>query len=104
MFDEKHYVPVLKGKQGELQALEALTDSVRMHLTPLMEVAPIPWDWEEERPQRTLDDHLTSFLRGIRRAWRTDRGFFIDFLNLSEHDRVADGRSPLTFALDVCRE
>lgn len=40
MLNENHYVPILKWKQGEQKALEALTPAVRKGLTPLLEIPP----------------------------------------------------------------
>ncbi len=34
MFGYKHYVPILKGKQGEFRALSHLHQDIRAKLTP----------------------------------------------------------------------
>ena len=58
MFGRNHYVPVLKGRDGEYGALQTLTPSTRQALTPLVEIPPIPWDFKEEKPAKTIDGHL----------------------------------------------
>ena len=46
MFTQRHYVPVLKWKQGEYQALYRLSNAVKDNLTPLLEIPPIGFDFE----------------------------------------------------------
>ena len=58
MFGRDHYVPILKGREGEYGALQTLAPSTRQALTPLIKIPPIPWDFEEERPAKTVDQHL----------------------------------------------
>ena len=49
MFDHKHYVPILGGKAGEYRALRELTPAIKSNLTPLVEVPPVQWDFENDR-------------------------------------------------------
>ena len=37
MFDESHYVPILRWKRGEGGALKLLSDEEKLRLTPLIE-------------------------------------------------------------------
>jgi len=60
MFSHNHYVPILKGRDGEYGALQTLASNVRVALTPLLELPPIPWDYEEEAPAKTIDQHLRT--------------------------------------------
>ena len=41
-FDQSHYVPIVKGKQGELAALSKTDTKLMKHFTPLLEIPPIP--------------------------------------------------------------
>lgn len=71
MFGHAHYVPVLKGRDGEYGALQSLSRGVRDALTPLLELPPIPWDFETDAPARTIDKHLKkvgqkSSVHGVR--------------------------------------
>lgn len=103
MFDHKHYVPLLKAKQGEYGALEDLPVNVKDEMTPLLEVAPVPWDWDTDTPAKTIDNHLQSLAANLIRAWGADREFFVDTLYLDDGDRLADGRSPVAAVMDDCR-
>ncbi len=60
MFDHRHYVPILKGKEGEYLSLRDLDLTVRIAFTPLIEVPQIPWDHQTESPAKTVDEHLRN--------------------------------------------
>ena len=75
MFDHRHYVPVLKWKQGEYQALHRLTNPVKDALTPLIEIQPVGWDFESEQDRETVDDHLGDFGKRLKQKWQTRRCF-----------------------------
>ncbi len=40
-FDDSYYVPILKGKQGELDAVRETAEAVHGHFMPLFEVPPM---------------------------------------------------------------
>ena len=64
MFDHKHYVPILKAKQGELAGLNALPPNVRITLTPLIELGPPTSDGET----KTCDARLATAMSRIAKA------------------------------------
>ena len=103
MFDHRHYVPILKGREGEYGALSCVTPSLKGLLTPVIELPPIPWDFEEERPARTIDTHLEKVSQKIERAWGRGRVFFLDFLWVAESERMNDGTHPVRFVFDSAR-
>lgn len=47
MFDHNHYVPVLKWRMGEYQALLNLKKTVADWVTPLIEIPTEGWDFEK---------------------------------------------------------
>ncbi len=77
MFDHNHYVPVLKWRMGEYQALMRLEESVKDWVTPLFEIPTEGWNFETEAPLRSLDDHLASFGDKLFSKWGT-RTCFVD--------------------------
>lgn len=103
MFDYTHYVPILKGKEGEYGALKELSSTVKDRITPLVEVTPIPWDFENEVPAKTIDAHLGKVTDKIKGCWPEKTPIFIDLLWIPETERMSDGRHPLTFILDSAR-
>lgn len=62
MFDHNHYVPILKWRMGEYQALLNLKKGVADWVTPLLEIPTEGWDFEKEEPAKSIDDHLSSFV------------------------------------------
>ncbi len=104
MFGHNHYVPVLKGRDGEYGALRTLTRSVRQAVTPLLEMPPIPWGYEQERPAKTIDEHLKKVGQKIERAWGAGRFLFVDLpLWIPDSERMIDGEHPLEYVLRSLR-
>ena len=60
MFDHRHYVPALKWRMGEFRALQDLSELSKARLTPLVEITPIPWDFEADCPAKNIDQHLAT--------------------------------------------
>lgn len=78
MFDHRHYVPILKAKQGELLALRHLSTPTKEALTPLIEMVPVPWDFNNEQPSKELSQHLDDKTDDIAKAWGTEAPFFLE--------------------------
>lgn len=89
MFDHEHYVPILKWRQAEYLALERSPVSIKDWVTPLFEVPLEPWDFENERPSKTLKEHLSKVGKKLKKAWNSRRCFF-DSPNLDGADTVED--------------
>ena len=104
MFDHRHYVPILKGKEGEYGALERLTLNVMQALTPLIEIPPIPWDYVNECEVRTLEDHLGRIAGKLERSWGSDRPLFLDLDSELWPATTEDNVHALTHVLASTRE
>ena len=105
MVDHRHYLPILKGKAGEYDALEHLCAGVKPLLTPIIEVPPIEWKYGDElgvptEPKRTIDKHVEQVAENIRKSWGTDFLVYIDLLHVQKHDSLADGAHPLAHVFD----
>jgi hypothetical protein len=97
------YVPVLKGKEGEFAALEALFSDVRGQVMPLIEVPPIPYDYVNERPARSLEDHVAGIAQRLQQCWPKSP-LYLDFPWFEEDERLSDGRVALDAVLKDCLE
>ena len=95
MIDEKHYVPILKGKMGEYRALKELTPDVRKRLTPIIEIPPIAWDYINDIPAKTIDQHLSKVPENLFSSWNENRPIFLELVYL-ETESMSDGTHPLT--------
>ncbi|HEX8122478.1 MAG TPA: beta family protein [Solirubrobacteraceae bacterium] len=104
MFDDTHYVPILKSRAAEYDALEAEGRSTELlGLTPLIELTPIPAQFIENQPVHSVDAHVLSVERNLLRAWGTERRVFVDMCWLSGKARTADGLHPMRFLLESGR-
>jgi hypothetical protein len=101
-FDHRHYVPILKGKKGEFDALAWLDDATKDALTPLIEVFTVPWDWSEDAPAKTIEAHLDSAAKGIIGGWGANRTILVDSLWL-DPDEQAGGKHHLEYLFDELR-
>ncbi len=105
--NEKDYVPILKAKQGELDALKHLDDADKENMTPLLEMADVPLKFEkgkEPRAAKTLDKHLEKQASLIAKAWGLTREIFLDFDELPATARLADGSHPVARLLEDARK
>jgi hypothetical protein len=103
MIDDKHYIPILQGRQGEYGALRTMSDDVKQHLTPILEIPPIPWDHKFHRPAKTIDQHLSKIASTITKSWGPDRPVFVDLVWL-ESERMSDGSHPISYVFDAARK
>lgn len=70
MFDHRHYVPILKTKQGEQWALQHLAQADRPLMTPVLEI----------HTHRSLPatDHITALCPNLVTAWGGQQPVFLD--------------------------
>ncbi len=86
--DAKQYVPFLKWRQGEYQALLRLDDAIKDQIVPLIVVPPIEYDFEDQCDKKTVDEHLEPFAKRYKAKWNK-RPALIDMhhsLELSTRD------------------
>jgi len=103
MFDHRHYVPCLRWKQGEYQALLRLKLDAKDNITPLVNVPEIGWDFESQEEAKTIDEHLGKFGKRFSQKW-SFRWAFIDLKLIDSSERMKDGRHPIRFVFDEVRK
>lgn len=102
MFNHRHYVPVLKWKMGEYQALHRLAGPVKDGLTPLLEIPPVGFDFEAGRAKESADDHLGDFGRRLKSKWQA-RPCFVDLKYLPPQTRMIGGRHYVGVVFETAR-
>ena len=102
-FDDRHYVPCLRWKQGEYQAVLRLPDTTKRVFMPLIEVPGIGWDFEEKKAKKTIDEHLDPFTKRVRKKWGNSP-CFVDFNLIKTTERMENGLHPVCFVFDGLRE
>ena len=103
MFDHDHYVPILKGKDGEYRALKVLSPEVKEQFTPLIDVPRIPWDYPRGRPKKTLHKHIEWTLSRIETSWGEGLPMFPDLYHSEHGNRMEDGWHPLQWLVETAR-
>lgn len=103
MFDHTHYVPVLKLKRGELLALRALDQNLKNSFTPLFDVQEVPWDYNEDAPSKSIDEHLNKIGEQLAADWGVGRLAFLDLFDIDTSQRMASGQHPVEFVFDHAR-
>jgi hypothetical protein len=66
---EDTYVPALRWRQGEYQALWRLSPAVKKQIVPLITVPPVEFDFELWRPKKSCHDHVHPFLSRYQQKW-----------------------------------
>ena len=98
----RRYVPCLRWKQGEYQALLHLSPEMRDAIVPLIEVAEIGFDFETREPCKSIDKHLNAFAKRMLDKWG-QRNCFVDMKLIGPCERMADGKHPAAFVFDDLR-
>lgn len=102
MFDYNHYVPILKGKQGEFKALKNLPEKIRDNLTPMIDIPPID---EKDKEKKSLDVHLTKKGKELKKAWGLHRPVFVDIFQIDLSERIpTNNEHPLSFLFNSLRQ
>ena len=107
-FDHSHYVPILKGKQGELNALQNTDPKLLTKFTPLVEIPPIPPAWPEGEnakpvPGKTIDEHIKSVAKVFTKCLKGMPSLFVDGFYIELEDELQNGSSPVDAIFNALR-
>ncbi|MBS1054344.1 beta family protein [Gluconobacter kondonii] len=94
------YVPILKWRQGEYQALFRLPDAVKDKTVPLIEITPPDFDFEAWTPSKSIDDHVAKFAVRFRAKWGR-RLALLDCGLLDPAEVMLGGKHPMLY---LCEE
>ncbi|CRL49842.1 beta family protein [Pseudomonas sp. URMO17WK12:I11] len=97
--DSRKYIPVLKWRQGEYQALFLLDNEVKNFVVPLIVIPPREYDFEEQKMKKTVHEHIETFPKRLKQKWSA-RLALIDFHESLENEKMDDGRSVVDFTLN----
>jgi len=99
MFDHSHYVPILKGRSGELDALAKTELRLTKDFTPLLEIPPIPPLYVEGKddpiPAKSIDQHITDVAKAFADTLKALPALFVDALYIETADSLQSGASPV---------
>lgn len=100
--NSNYYVPCLRWKQGEYQALSRLSPSTKDVLKPLIEIPEIGYDFEKRSDSKTIDEHLAKLAHRIEANWG-HRSCFVDIRLIESSERMETGQHPLAFVFNELR-
>jgi hypothetical protein len=102
-FDHRQYIPCLRWKRGEYEAVLQLPDTIKSTFMPLIEIPELGWDFEEKKEKKTIDELLSDFaLKKICKKWGTSP-CFIDLSFISPAQRMKNGVHPIRFIFEELR-
>ena len=96
------YVPALRWRRAESQALLHLEAPVKNSVTPLITIPPIEFDFETGTAKKTVHEHVHPFVARYMKKW----GWRPSWLSLDEsiaHGRMNDGAHVFDYILDGLR-
>ena len=100
MDNNNFYVPILKWKRGEQKAIELLDKVSKDYIMPLIEIAPIDFDWNNNVPKKNIDEHVISIPNTIFTSLGSKR-CFIDGLMLEDENLLKDGRHSIQYLIET---
>ncbi len=96
----QRYIPCLRWKLGEYQAVSRLSPHARASILPLIEVSEfgsnLEFDFETRKRPKTFDDHLSTFTSNVEKKWGTNE-CVIDLRYIPHVQILGDGSSPADF-------
>lgn len=103
MWNHRHYVPILKTKLGEFNALGEVNVGDRQDITPLFDVVRVrPNRSKNGVPTRELGEHLSAKASKILEKW--EGMAFVDLFDIDLASRVAGGEHPVEYMFDLLRD
>ncbi|MBI2604450.1 MAG: beta family protein [Deltaproteobacteria bacterium] len=104
MYNHKHYIPILKGKRGELSALMRLSDDVRERILPLLDIQRVPLVFPKNSPtgvlKCSLEEHLKQSAEKIVKALG-DAPLLLDTTDIPLEARVSGQKHYFRYLLDA---
>ncbi|WP_319407474.1 beta family protein [uncultured Desulfosarcina sp.] len=103
MFGSKHYVPILKGKDGEFRALSKLNPNTLVGFTPFIDVPRRDVDPKTGIPKLEVEEYLRRKAEKISKNWRKDRPVFVDVFDIDLELETTNGTYFLEYLYSCLR-
>lgn len=97
------YVPALRWRQGEYQALFRLSSDAKDRIAPLLTIPEIEFDFEEWRPKKSVQEHVNPFPIRYMKKWGK-RPAWIGVHKSIVLTAMDDGRDIFTFVFEELRK
>jgi hypothetical protein len=96
------YVPSLRWRMGEYQALLRLSDEAKARLVPFIVIPEIEFDFEEWAPKKTVQEHVEPFPKRFKNKWDM-RAAWIDVHPKIHSQFMDNGKLPIAHVFDELR-
>lgn len=93
-----HYIPFLKAKRGELNAMSELTPQVRQAICPFFDFPRK----KEEYSSTTYSSTTQVIAKGLRKHWGLDAEFYFDDLDIAQKLSIQN-REPYAYVLNALK-
>jgi len=97
------YIPVLRWRLAEYQALLRLSDDAKDRVVPIIMVPPLEYDPEDGRLKKTIQEVVAPFAKRVNLKWN-ERSAWIDFDSSLVNGNMDDGVAVVTHVFNELRE
>jgi len=96
------YVPALRWRQGEYQALAGLSTVIKDRIVPYLTIPEVEFDFELWQPKKTVQEHVHPFANRFKAKWGQRPAWIGVHTSISDKQMV-DGRDIFTYVFDALR-
>ena len=96
------YIPALRWRQGEYQALAGLSANAKERIVPFITIPDVEFDFELWRPKKSIQEHVHPFSARFKAKWGQRPAWIGIHPNIVEK-RMDDGRGIFTYVFDALR-
>jgi hypothetical protein len=100
---DTYYVPCVRWRQAEYQALSALTEAAKDKIVPLITIPDLEYDFEDGVPKKNVSEHVGPFPKRYKAKWKTRKAWIDTDLNI-QMQIMGDGRPVFTYVFDELRK
>jgi hypothetical protein len=96
------YVPALRWRQGEYQALFRLADSAKDRIVPFITIPEIEFDFEAWQPKKSVQQHVHPFIARFKGKWG-QRLAWLDVHSSIVESPMDDGQDIFSYVFNALR-
>ena len=96
------YVPALRWRQAEYQALFRLATAAKDRVVPLITIPNVEFDFETRQPKKSVQEHVHPFAARYKAKWGLRPGWIGVHPNIAQ-ETMDDGRDILAYVFDALR-
>ena len=93
------YVPALRWRQGEYQALLRLADHVKDRIVPFITIPDVEFDFEKQQAKKSVQEHVFPFPVRYKSKWGKRRAW-VGVHKKIVHEAMEDGRDIFTYVFE----